>query len=77
VLRAIESVAMKLGNTRTVCRKCYVHPVILDAYLDGSLTKSLARQAGRTLAEPLNKLSAEETAVLALLKRRLEEHSHG
>src|SRR6202012_588486 len=35
VVRAIESVAERLGNTPTVCRKCYVHPAVLDSYLDG------------------------------------------
>jgi DNA topoisomerase-1 len=33
--RAIEEVARRLGNTRAVCRKSYVHPAILDAYLSG------------------------------------------
>ena len=32
IVRAIESVARSLGNTRAVCRKCYIHPAILDAY---------------------------------------------
>ncbi len=70
VLRAVETVARHLGNTRTVCRRCYVHPAVIDAYLDGSLAAMLesrvqhrlhARQAPRRL----------ETAVLALLERRL------
>jgi len=36
VVKAVESVAMKLGNTVTVCRKCYIHPRILQAYIEGS-----------------------------------------
>jgi DNA topoisomerase-1 len=32
---AIESVSAKLGNTPTICRKCYIHPEILNCYLDG------------------------------------------
>src|SRR5207244_7047355 len=36
IARAIESVAQCLGNTKTVCRKSYIHPVILDAYADGA-----------------------------------------
>ena len=35
IVRAIESVASRLGNTPSVCRKCYVHPGVLDAYLEG------------------------------------------
>ena len=41
IVRAIESVAEKLGNTPSVCRKCYVHPVVLDAYLDGRIDRRL------------------------------------
>ncbi len=41
VVAAIENVARRLGNTPTVCRKCYIHPAVLDSYLDGSLAESL------------------------------------
>jgi DNA topoisomerase-1 len=37
VVEAIAMVAKKLGNTPTICRKCYVHPGVVDAYMDGSL----------------------------------------
>ena len=37
IVRAIEDVAERLGNTPTVCRKCYVHPAVLESYLDGSM----------------------------------------
>jgi DNA topoisomerase-1 len=60
---AIADVAGKLGNTLTICRKCYVHPAVLEAYVDRSLPgffKRRARRAG---------LSPAEAAVLALLKR--------
>jgi DNA topoisomerase-1 len=45
VVRAIESVAEKLGNTPSVCRKCYVHPAVLDAYLDGTMLEGLHARA--------------------------------
>jgi DNA topoisomerase-1 len=35
VLRAIEGVASRLGNTKAVCRKAYIHPAIFAAYMDG------------------------------------------
>ncbi len=69
VVRAIEKVAMRLGNTRAVCRKCYIHPAIIGSYMDGTLVKHLTRRAGRILAESINKLSPEEAAVLALLSK--------
>lgn len=66
VVQAVEAVAQVLGNTRSVCRKCYVHPVIIDAYLDGTLERSLRSRAGRRLSG----LSPVESAVVALLHRR-------
>ncbi|MCU1280219.1 MAG: topoisomerase, partial [bacterium] len=41
VTRCIDTVAQRLGNTKTVCRKCYVHPAVIDAYLDGTLDRAL------------------------------------
>lgn len=43
VLRAIDAVAARLGNTRAVCRKCYVHPGILDEYAAGHVPAALRR----------------------------------
>jgi DNA topoisomerase I len=40
LVAAIDEVAVSLGNTRTVCRKYYIHPAIMDAYLDGTLRQS-------------------------------------
>ena len=37
VKAAIEKVAAQLGNTPTICRKCYIHPEVVNAYLEGSL----------------------------------------
>ena len=70
IVQAIESVAARLGNTPTICRKCYVHPHILEGYLDGTLQRALRRRAQR-LSSSLRRLRPEEAAVLALLQRRL------
>jgi DNA topoisomerase-1 len=70
IVRAIESVAGRLGNTSAVCRKCYIHPAVLDSYLDGSLLDTLGRRA-RKLDKHLGKLPPEEAAVLVLLQGRL------
>jgi DNA topoisomerase I len=51
---AIASVASRLGNTAAVCRKCYIHPAIIDSYLDGSF-----------VARPVH-----ETAVLSFLSKQ-------
>jgi DNA topoisomerase-1 len=71
VTRAIEHVANHLGNTVAVCRKSYIHPAILDSYLDGSLLEFLKSQVEAALREELQGLSSEESAVLAFLQQRL------
>ncbi len=70
IVQAIESVARKLGNTKAVCRKCYVHPAVIDAYLDGTTIDVILKHASRLLRK-FNGLSREEVAVLALLQHRL------
>jgi DNA topoisomerase-1 len=68
VTRAIESVAARLGNTATICRKCYVHPSIIEAYLDRTLVKTLHSRAVGQLRKGLTALKPEEAAVLILLQ---------
>ena len=72
VVAAIEQVAKRLGNTRAVCRKCYVHPAVIDAYMDGSMMKTIAQRAQRT-AKAVGKMTAAEAAVLGLLQRRMSK----
>jgi DNA topoisomerase I len=66
VVQAIDVVAVRLGNTRAVSRKCYVHPGILDAYAAGDLPAALRRpeKAGKG-----HGLSTHEAAVAAMLTR--------
>jgi DNA topoisomerase-1 len=71
IVRAIESVAEKLGNTPSICRKCYVHPAVIDAYLDGAVLEVLRERAEEQLNEELHNLPPEEAAVLAMLEERL------
>jgi DNA topoisomerase-1 len=72
VTAAIERVARRLGNTATVCRNCYVHPAIIDAYLDRSLMETLKNRTERELRGGIASLSGEEAAVLALLQERMK-----
>jgi DNA topoisomerase-1 len=74
ILHAIETVAKRLGNTKAVCKKCYIHPAVLNAYLDGSLLHTVKQRAGK-LGRNLSRLRSEEAAVLALLQRRLAEEA--
>jgi len=71
VVQAVERVAERLGNTPSVCRKCYVHPAVLDAYLEGSMLDALRARTDRAMADSIGRLKPEEAAVLALLQNRL------
>lgn len=78
VVQAIERVAERLGNTPAVCRKCYVHPEVLNSYLDGTMLEGLKRQAEQELSENLHALRPEEAAVIGLLQQWLaREASRG
>jgi DNA topoisomerase-1 len=72
IVQAIETVAERLGNTPTVCRKCYVHPAVIESYLDGTMLHALQQSAREELVQDIHALSAEEAAVLALLQQRLQ-----
>jgi DNA topoisomerase-1 len=73
VRAAIERVSTRLGNTPTICRKCYVHPHVLDAYLDGNLLLEIKSAVESELRDSLADLKPEEVAVLALLRARLPQ----
>jgi DNA topoisomerase I len=73
ILQAVEAVSQMLGNTPSICRKCYVHPAVLDSYMEGNLVKTLRKRADREFAASLSRLRPEEAAVLALLQRRLAD----
>jgi len=74
IVKAIERVAARLGNTKAVCRKCYVHPTILNSYMDGNLAEQLQGRAERELKH-VGRLPAQEAAVVALLQRSLRKQS--
>lgn len=71
VRSAIEDVAQRLGNTPTICRKCYIHPEILDCYLEGALIGQMRDAVETELTEDPGSLRSEEAAVLGLLQARL------
>jgi DNA topoisomerase-1 len=70
VVQAINAVAARLGNTPSVCRKCYVHPAVLEAYFGGVTVKAARRQIEEEIDLHAEKLRHEELALLELLKQR-------
>lgn len=69
MLRAIEAVSAMLGNTPAICRKSYIHPIILDTYLDGSLVDRLKKTVEQKLTREVKRLRPAEAAVLMLLQQ--------
>ncbi len=72
VVAAIEKVAKQLGNTPAICRKSYVHPEILNAYLSGDLVKMIGARIALKFKRQYPKLTSDEIMVLAFLRKRLD-----
>ena len=71
VVAAIEKVAKQLGNTPAICRKSYVHPEILTAYMSGDLIKMIDAKIAQKFKRQYAKLTSDEIMVLAFLHKRL------
>jgi DNA topoisomerase-1 len=67
IIEAINSAASRLGNTRAVCRKCYVHPAVLDCYLAGAMPEVFSKNGFEKSA-----LDHNESQLLRLLQQHAE-----
>jgi DNA topoisomerase-1 len=72
---AIEKVSARLGNTPTICRRCYIHPEVLNCYMDGNLILEIKSQVESELRSAVENMKPEEAAVLALLRGRLAKQA--
>ena len=69
VVEAVKRVSASLGNRPAICRKFYVHPLVIESYLEGSLTQALETAAeGLPEEEDPTGLRKLEAQVLGLLK---------
>jgi DNA topoisomerase-1 len=71
LVRAIESVSQRLGNTPAVCRKCYIHPQVIEAYLNGETLGAAKERLDHEIAEHANTLRQEEQTLVDLLQQRM------
>ena len=69
-MKAIDQVADQLNNTRAVCRKYYIHPLIFEEYLAGALTNGNDTSAGRKVSG--SGLRPDEREVVRLLRKQLK-----
>jgi DNA topoisomerase-1 len=72
VVAAVDLTAKRLGNTRSVCRKYYIHPALIEAYLDGSVLPPLPERKWSKRKSQGPTLRQHEMDVLAFLKARLK-----
>ena len=75
IVAAVDRTAQRLGNTRSVCRKYYIHPALLEAYLEGAVLPPLPEAEWRERQPTAAPLRKHESEVLAFLKARLEAKS--
>lgn len=75
IVAAIDHTAERLGNTRSVCRKYYIHPELLEAYLEGSVLPPAPETGWRERGAAAAPLRQHEAEVLAFLKARLERRT--
>ena len=73
IVTSIEAVAKMLGNTPAVCRRCYVHPAILESYMEGGTIEVLKQRSVQKLRNGKGALKPDEAAVMALLRKRLRQ----
>jgi DNA topoisomerase-1 len=71
VVEAMRETAERLGNTPAVARRSYVHPAVLEAYMDGDIGDALVEAAEEQVAPPARPTAEEEAAVVALLRQRM------
>jgi len=72
VVEAIKHVSGQLGNRPAICRKYYVHPVVIQSFLEGTLRDTLEDAVEDSPADESNGLRRLEAQVLRLLKGRAE-----
>jgi DNA topoisomerase-1 len=75
VVAAVDTTAKRLGNTRSVCRKYYIHPVLIEAYLQGDVLPPLPERTWNKRKSKGPTLRQHETDVLAFIKARLKPKS--
>lgn len=71
IVTAIDAVARMLGNTPSVCRKCYVHPEVLNSYMAGETIATIRQRAESKMDRSLSQLKPAEAAVLVLIQEGL------
>jgi len=71
VVAVVKNVAHRLGNRPATCRKFYIHPIVIDAYLDGALPQLMRRVAKQVFEDSPHSLRHEEMSLVEMLEEQL------
>jgi DNA topoisomerase-1 len=71
IVQAVEEVSRALGNTAAVCRKCYIHPAVLDAYADGTLARAMTSRSVEACVRRLLGTRRRERSLVPALRQSL------
>jgi DNA topoisomerase-1 len=69
--QAIEQVARQMGNTKAVCRKCYIHPVVIEACLDGRLAEAMSGRSAEACVKRLLARRRQQRSLVPVLRESL------
>jgi DNA topoisomerase-1 len=75
IVAALDEVSMKLGNTRTVCKKYYVHPGILSMYENAEMENYLRELDGIEEPDEKSGLTKDEKVLMKILKQLISSNS--
>ncbi|HXK61738.1 MAG TPA: DNA topoisomerase IB [Acidobacteriota bacterium] len=70
VVAVVREVAKKLGNKPATCRKFYIHPAAIDAYLNGSLSQLMIPIASQVIKNSPHSLTADEMSLVEMLEKQ-------
>lgn len=73
IVEAVKKVAHNLGNTPAICRKCYIHPYILESYSNGEMNGQLKCKPQEESDTESTSLSPQERVVLTFLEKKFEK----
>src|SRR5206468_7277264 len=71
IVTGVQTCALPISPT--ICRRCYIHPAVLEGYFEGTMLQTLADNTRKYLAANIEGMSAEEAAVAAFLRFRLDK----
>ncbi|HEY0324270.1 MAG TPA: hypothetical protein VGC66_25210 [Pyrinomonadaceae bacterium] len=77
LVKAVKTVAEHLGNTPTVCRSCYIHPLVLETYLKGMTLEEFRKRVERYIRRIEPEYQPEELALLKMLKAQSNGNKNG